>query len=131
MSMSDLIADSLTRVRNAQAAGHEHVDVKLNKVVGEILSILKKEGFIMNYAPFKEGSTNFAKVELKYYKEKPVIIGLNRVSKPGRRIYQGCNEIRPALNNIGINIFSTSKGVVTGKEARSLNVGGEYLCQVW
>ena len=131
MSMSDLIADSLTRVRNAQTAGHEHVDVIINKVVGEILSILKKEGFIMNFVPFKEGNTNMAKVELKYYKDKPVIIGLNRVSKPGRRVYQGSNEIKPALNNIGINIFSTSKGVVTGKDARNLNVGGEYLCRVW
>ncbi len=131
MSMSDLIADTITRIRNAQAAGHESVDVNTNRVIDEILSILKKEGYIANSISFTEGPRRMAKVELRYHNNKPVIRGIDRISRPGRRVYQPCTRIRPALNNIGLNIFSTSKGVITGKEAKNLNVGGEYLCKVW
>ena len=129
--MSDLIADSLTRIRNAQAAGHDSVEVNRNNTVEEILKILKKEGFIGGYSNMEQGAQRLAKVDLKYYQNGPVIRGIERVSKPGRRVYQSVQEIRPALNNIGINIFSTSRGVITGKEAKLQNVGGEYICKVW
>lgn len=131
MSMSDLIADSLTRLRNAQAAGHETVEVVRNNIVEEILKILKKEGFIAGYNNVERGACRMSKVDLKYYENAPVIRGIERVSKPGCRVYQSVQEVRPALNNIGINIFSTSKGVITGKEAKLQNVGGEYICKVW
>ena len=131
MSMSDLIADSLTRLRNAQAAGHETVEITRTKVVEDILKILKNEGYIANFNFQEQGARRVVKVDLKYYENGPVIRGIERVSKPGRRIYQSVQDIRPALNNIGINIFSTSKGVITGKEAKLQNVGGEYICKVW
>ena len=129
--MSDLIADSLTRIRNAQNAGHESVDILVNKTVLEILNIMKQEGYIQNFTPFKEGFKGCAKVELKYYKNKPVIRGIDKISTPGRRVYQKCEDIKLALNNIGINIFSTSSGVLTGKTAKLKNIGGEYICRVW
>jgi small subunit ribosomal protein S8 len=129
--MSDLIADSITRIRNAQNAGHEQVDVKVNKVVFDILRILKDEGFIADFISYKEGSQSLAKVDLKYHKNRPVIKGLERISKPSRRLYQGYKDIRPALNNIGLNIYSTSKGVMSGKEARLNSIGGEFICKVW
>lgn len=131
MSMSDLIADTLTRLRNAQAAGHDNVEVSRNNIIEEILKILKKEGYIASYSNQEAGARRIAKVELKYYENKPVIRGIERVSKPGRRVYQSVQDIRPALNNIGINIFSTSRGVITGKEAKLQNIGGEYICKVW
>jgi len=131
MSMSDNIADTLTRIRNGQRAELETVDVFQNGIIEQILGLLKSEGFIANFIPFKDGSKSMIKVELKYYRNTPVIRGLERVSKPGRRVYRACSEIRPALNNIGMHIFSTSKGVITGKEAKNLNVGGEYICKVW
>jgi small subunit ribosomal protein S8 len=131
MSMTDLIADCFTRIRNAQNSRHEQVDVIRNNLVEEILKILKKEGFIENYAAFKDGSYNKVKVDLKYYNNKPVIRGFERISKPGKRAYNQVSEIKPAMNNIGVNIFSTSKGVLTGKEAKLQNIGGEYICKVW
>ena len=131
MAMSDLVADCLTRIRNAQAAGHEQVEIKLNKVVSEILRIFKEEGFIAEYIPYKEGSTAMAKVDLKYHKNRPVIRGVERVSKPSKRVYQHCVDIKPALNNIGLNIYSTSRGVMSGKQAKLNNIGGEYICRVW
>jgi len=131
MSMSDLIADSLTRIRNAQRANHEYVEVNTNNVVEAILEILKQEGFVKSVKFFKDKAKKKAKVELKYYMGKPVIKGLDRVSTPGRRIYSSWGNITPTLNNIGVSIFSTPKGVVTGKEAKYQHVGGEYLCKVW
>lgn len=131
MSMSDIIADSLTRIRNAQRAGHEQVDVYLNGLIEKLLKILKDEGFIAEFALFKNENRPMAKVNLKYHKNKPVIRGMERVSKPSKRIYQACDDIKPALNNIGLNIYSTSKGVMSGKEARMKNVGGEFICKVW
>ncbi|MDH4263308.1 MAG: 30S ribosomal protein S8 [Spirochaetia bacterium] len=129
--MSDIIADSLTRIRNAQRAGHEQVDVYVNGLIERMLKILKDEGFIAEFIPYKDQSKPMAKVDLKYYKNKPVIRGMERVSKPSRRVYQTCDEIKPALNNIGLNIYSTSKGIMSGKEARLQNVGGEFICKVW
>jgi len=131
MAISDLIADSLTRIRNAQRAMHENVEVNNNSVIDSILKIMKSEGFIQNYVLYKDGFKNMAKIELKYYQNKPVIRGIERISKPGKRIYRKVEEIDSAYNNIGINIFSTSKGIMTGKEARLKKMGGEYICKVW
>jgi len=131
MSVSDIIADSLTRIRNAQKAGHEQVDVYINGLIEKILKILKDEGFIAEFIPYKDQSKPMAKVELKYHKNKPVIRGMERISRPSKRIYQRCEEIKPALNNIGLNIYSTSKGVMSGKDARLQKVGGEFICKVW
>lgn len=129
--MSDLIADCLTRIRNAQRAGHEQVEIVNNGLIEKILKILKDEGFIQEFIPYKDVNKPMVKVDLKYHKNKPVIRGLDRISKPSRRIYQGSGDIRPALNNIGLNIYSTSKGVMTGKDAKLQNVGGEFICRVW
>ncbi|RME93821.1 MAG: 30S ribosomal protein S8 [Candidatus Hydrogenedentota bacterium] len=131
MSLNDPIADALTRIRNAQRAGHEAVEINLNKTIEAILNILKEEGFIASVSPFKEGAARKARVELKYYQNRPVIRGLERVSKPGRRVYQQWKDIRPTFNNMGLSIYSTPKGVVSGKEAKFLHVGGEYICKVW
>lgn len=131
MSHTDPIADALTRIRNAQRAHHETVEVRTNKAILAILSILKQEGYIAAFYPYKEGHTPMAKIELKYYKGKPVIAGIERISKPGLRIYRSIKEIPPTLNNIGITILSTSKGIMTDKEARLHNVGGEVLCRVY
>ncbi|MCB1145423.1 MAG: 30S ribosomal protein S8 [Leptospiraceae bacterium] len=131
MSMTDPIADALTRIRNSQRAGHETTELRVNKTVEAILKILKEEGFVGGYTPFLDGATPKAKVELKYYMNKPVITGIERVSSPGRRIYKQSKDIQPTLNNIGIGIYSTPKGVITDKNAKFENVGGELLCKVW
>ncbi|MCS6984198.1 MAG: 30S ribosomal protein S8 [Leptospiraceae bacterium] len=131
MSHTDPIADALTRIRNAQRARHETVDVRVNKAILAILGILKKEGYIAAFYPYKEGHIPMAKVELKYYEGKPVIAGIERISKPGLRIYRSIKDIPPTLNNLGITILSTPKGIMTDKEARFHNVGGEVLCKVY
>lgn len=131
MAMTDIIADALTRIRNAQTARLETTDVLLNKTVESILRILKEEGYIASYTAHLDKSTPKAKVELKYFNEKPVITGIERVSTQGRRVYNRFKDIRPTLNSIGIGIFSTPKGVMTGKNAKYEHVGGEFLCRVW
>lgn len=131
MSMSDPIADALTRLRNAQSAGHDDVELVLNKPIEAILNILKEEGFIGTVSPFKEGAARKARVELKYYNGRPVIQGVERKSKPGRRVYRQWSQIRPTMNNVGLSIFSTPKGVLSGKDAKYQHVGGEYICKVW
>lgn len=131
MSMNDLISDALTRIRNGQTARHESVNVRMNKPVEAILSILKEEGFIASVTPYKEGAANMAKVELKYSNGRAVITGIERVSRPGLRTYRKIAAIRPTLNNLGISIVSTSKGVMSDKNARVENTGGEILCRVW
>ena len=131
MAMSDRIADLLTRIRNAQLAGHELIHVPTSKMIDGILLILKKEGFIGSIVSYKDGVKRFVKVELKYYQGYPVIRHIKRVSKPGRRIYTSWSNIRPTLNSIGISILSTPKGVISDKEAKMLHVGGELICTVW
>lgn len=131
MSASDPIADTLTKIRNAQAAGHDVVELKMSNVVESILTILREEGFIEAFYPYTEGARRMTKVELRYHNDRPVIRGIERVSKPGRRVYMKWQSIRPTLNNIGLSIFSTPKGVVSGKTAKFLHVGGEYICKVW
>jgi len=133
MSLNDLIADMLTRIRNAQMAKHEKVDIVLSKMNQSIADILKEEGYIKNYKVIKDGeSRGVLRLYLKYDDQgKPVLSGLQRESKPGLRKYVGANAIPVVLNGLGITILSTSKGVITGEHAKRLNVGGEYLCSIW
>ncbi|ABZ94403.1 30S ribosomal protein S8 [Leptospira biflexa] len=132
MSLSDPIADMLTRIRNAQQAKHELCVIPGSKIKKSILDLLKEEGFVDDVQTVKNGSFDDFQVKLKYDTEKkPVIRMIERVSTPGRRVYIQSGEIRPFRNNIGTLILSTSKGVMTGKRARKLRVGGEVLCKVF
>jgi small subunit ribosomal protein S8 len=137
MSFSDPIADMLTRVRNGVMAGHSQVAMPSSKIKAEIAKILKEEGFIENYevADGERAGFKVLRVKIKYVGERrerrPVISGLERVSKPGRRIYTKRQDIPWVLSGIGIAILSTPKGVMTGQRARQLGIGGEILCKVW
>ncbi|MBU42961.1 MAG: 30S ribosomal protein S8 [Leptospiraceae bacterium] len=131
MSLSDPIADMLTRIRNASRAGHPKVSFAGSNLKESIVSILKNEGFIANYEVKKENNKSNIEVELKYINKSPVIKEIERVSKPGRRIYSKSQEMRPVRNNMGIAILSTSHGVMTGRKAKKMNVGGEILLRVW
>jgi small subunit ribosomal protein S8 len=132
MSMTDPIADMLTRIRNAIAVGHDHVLVPSSKIKLAIARLLKEEGFIRDYEVTKDRPQPVIRIWLKYTKERePVLGGLKRVSKPGRRVYTGRQEIPWVQSGMGIAILSTSKGVMTGRQARRLGVGGEVLCYVW
>ena len=132
MQITDPIADMLTRIRNAGSAKHETVDIPASKMKKAIAEILLKEGYIKNYQLIEDGTHGIIRVTLKYLtgKEK-AIQGLKRVSKPGLRIYAGADDLPRVLKGLGIAIISTSKGVMTDKEARKLNVGGEVLAFVW
>ena len=129
---SDPIADMLTRVRNAIQARHPKVDVPASKLKTEIARILKEEGFITNYKVAEEGAKKTIKIYLKYTNgNTPVISAIERVSRPGCRVYVGHSEIPRVLGGLGINILTTPKGVMTGRAARRAGVGGEVLCEVW
>ncbi len=132
MNISDPIADMLTRVRNAIAARHPKVDVPASKLKMEIARILKEEGYILNFKLAEEGARKTIKIYLKYTPgNDPVISRMERVSRPGCRVYVGKTEIPRVLGGLGINILTTPKGVMTGSTARKSGVGGEVLCQVW
>ena len=132
MSMTDPIADMLTRVRNAQRASHELVNIPSSKLKINVAKVLKSEGYIKNFRIISDGQHRFIRVFLKYDEEGVAIIeGIKRVSKPGCRVYAGSDEIPKVLNGYGINILSTSKGLMTDNEARKVGVGGEILCAVW
>lgn len=126
----DLIADALTRIKNASIRKFPEVDVKKSNLIKSILEILKKEGFIENFYQSTNDKYSFT-VKLKYYQKNSVINGCKRVSKLGRRIYVRKEKIPRVYNNYGIAILSTSKGILTDKEARALGVGGEVLCYIW
>ena len=132
MFLTDPIADMLTRIRNANSAMHEKVDVPFSKEKLAIAKILKDEGFILNYKEIEEGNKKDIRVYLKFVdgKEK-VIRGLKRISKPGRRVYTGVENMPTVLGGLGIAILSTPKGVITDKQCKAENVGGEVLCYVW
>lgn len=130
--ISDPIADMLTRVRNALKARHPKVDVPASKIKTEIARILKDEGYILNYKIVDEGNHKAIRVYLKYTPaSQPVISNIERVSRPGCRVYVGSEEIPKVLGGLGVNILTTPKGVMSGKSARKEGVGGELLCQVW
>ena len=133
MTMQDPIADMLTRIRNANTAKHDTVDVPASKMKLAIADILVKEGYIAKYEVLEDGAFKTIRITLKYGADKneKIITGLKRISKPGLRIYAGSQEIPRVLGGLGIAILSTNQGVITDKEARKLHVGGEVLAFVW
>ena len=133
MTMSDPIADMLTRIRNANTAKHDTVDVPASKMKIAIADILVNEGYIAKYELSYEGAFQNMHITLKYGADKneKIITGLKRISKPGLRVYAGKNEIPKVLGGLGIAILSTNQGILTDKEARKLQVGGEVLAFVW
>ena len=130
MSMSDPIADMLTRIRNAQATEKASVFVPASKVKRAIAQVLKDEGYIEDYADRDQDGKAFIEIGLKYYAGKPVIEKLERISRPGLRIYKGRDDIPRVMNGLGVAIVSTSKGVMTDRRARETGIGGEVLCVV-
>ncbi|MDF2821824.1 MAG: ribosomal protein [Clostridiales bacterium] len=133
MSMSDPVADMLTRIRNANTAKHDKVDIPASKMKVAIANILLNEGYIKGYETIEEGIFKTIRITLKYGKDKneKIISGIKRISKPGLRVYASTLELPRVLGGLGIAIVSTNKGVITDKEARKLKVGGEVLAFVW
>ena len=130
--MSDVIADMLTRIRNANDAKHATVDIPASNMKKAIAEILVEEGYVKSYQVIDDGKQGTIRITLKYLAGKQKVIrGIRRVSKPGLRIYAGCEDMPRVMNGLGIAIVSTSKGIMTGKKAKSLNVGGEVLAFVW
>jgi len=131
--MSDPIADMLTRIRNANTAKHDTVDIPASKMKLAIADILLKEGYVKAVDVVEEGNFKTIKITLKYgaNKNEKILTGLKRISKPGLRVYAGKDELPRVLGGLGIAIISTNQGVVTDKEARKLNVGGEVLAYIW
>ena len=132
MQMSDVIADMLTRIRNANDAKHATVDIPASNMKKSIADILVEEGYVKSYQVIEDGKQGVIRVTLKYNAGKQKVIrGIRRVSKPGLRIYAGYEDMPKVMNGLGIAIVSTSKGIMTDKKARQLNVGGEVLAFVW
>ena len=130
MSMSDPIADLLTRIRNAQSVNKTNVAMPSSKLKVAIARVLKEEGYIEDYAVAEQGGKPELRIELKYYAGRPVIERIERVSRPGLRIYRGKTEIPTVMNGLGVAIVSTPKGVMTDRKARATGTGGEILCYV-
>jgi small subunit ribosomal protein S8 len=132
MTMTDPIADMLTRIRNANTVRHKSVEIPGSNIKKSIAEILKNEGFIRDYEFIEDGKQGIIRAFLKYGpNEEKVITGIKRISKPGLRVYAGKDEIPKVLGGLGIAIISTSKGLLSDKDARKFNVGGEVLCYVW
>lgn len=132
MQVTDTIADMLTRIRNANSARHDSVDIPASNVKKAIAQILKDEGYISDYKVIEDGKQGIIRITLKYGPNKSqVITGLRRVSKPGLRIYTSVEDMPKVMRGLGIAILSTSKGIMTDKQARKANVGGEVLAFVW
>ena len=133
MQISDTIADMLTRIRNANSAKHETVDIPASNMKKAIAQILVDEGYVKDYKVIEDGKQGIIRITLKYQgaSRTPVLMGLRRVSKPGLRIYSSCEDMPKVMKGIGTAIVSTSKGVMTDKAARKENVGGEVLAFVW
>ena len=130
--LSDPLADMLTRIRNAGQAKHKSVDIPGARVKVALADVMKREGYIRNYKFIKDNKQGILRVFLKYDgNEKHVIYGLERVSKPSRRVYAQSTEIRPVLNGLGVAVLSTSKGLMTDVQAKKENIGGEVLCNIW
>lgn len=130
MSMSDPIADMLTRIRNAQCVDKVSVQMPSSKLKVAIAKVLKEEGYIENFVVAGESAKPVLTIELKYYAGRPVIEKIERVSKPGLRIYKGKNDIPQVMNGLGVAILSTSKGLMTDRKARTTGIGGEVICYV-
>lgn len=129
--MTDPISDMLTRIRNASSAKHKRVDMPVSKLKTEIARILKENHFIHDYKVLDDGRHGVLRIYLKYYEDQPILRSLRRVSKPGRRIYKGADEMPRIRNGLGLAIVSTSKGVMSDRQARSHKVGGEVMALVW
>ena len=132
MQVTDIIADMLTRIRNASSAKHDSVDVPASNMKKSIAQILVDEGYVKSFSVVDDGKQGIIRIQLKYGANKtPVIQGLRRVSKPGLRIYTGVEDMPQVMRGLGIAILSTSKGIMTDKQARKENIGGEVLAFVW
>jgi small subunit ribosomal protein S8 len=131
MTMTDPVADYLTRLRNALQAGHKRVDVPASNLKREITKLLEANKFIGGFTETKDTAQGVLHVQLKYSDTQPVISGLKRVSRPGLRKYVDANEVPRVLGGLGIAIISTSRGVMTDKQARAQRIGGEVLCEIW
>jgi len=133
MTMTDPVADMLTRIRNANTAGHDTVDIPASKVKKSIAEILKSEGYIENYSFNEDDKQGIISIEMKYGgdKKEKVISGLKKISKPGLKVYAKSDDVPKVLGGLGIAIISTSSGVISDSEARKLRVGGEVICYVW
>ena len=132
MTMTDPVADMLTRIRNANQAGHQTVDIPASKMKMSIASILKEEGYIKEYEVIEDEKQGVLKIELKYAPGKTRVISeLRRISKPGLKVYVKADDVPRVLGGLGIAIISTSKGIISDKDARRIGVGGEVICYVW
>ncbi|HIZ55723.1 MAG TPA: 30S ribosomal protein S8 [Firmicutes bacterium] len=132
MQITDTIADMLTRIRNANSAKHDTVDVPASNMKKSIAQILVDEGYVKSYQVIDDGKQGIIRITLKYGENKSLVLtGLRRVSKPGLRIYTSCEDMPKVMKGLGVAILSTSKGVITDKTARKLNIGGEILAFVW
>lgn len=132
MTMTDPIADMLTRIRNANVVKHETVDVPASNMKKELARILLEEGFVRGYDVIEDGKQGIIRIQLKYGQAgERVITGIKRISKPGMRVYAAKHEVPKVLNGLGISVISTSKGILTDKQARKENAGGEVICYVW
>jgi small subunit ribosomal protein S8 len=130
--VTDPIANYLTLIRNAVQAKHQKVDIPSSRLLAEITRLLKDEGYITNFKVTEEGSRSLLRIYLKYgSRGERVVSGLQRISRPGCRVYRSTKEIPPILGGLGISILSTSRGVLTGAQARKAGVGGEVLCSIW
>ena len=130
--MTDPIADMLTRIRNGGRVGRPSVEVPLSKVKRGVAEVLKREGYIWDFEEVEASPVNSLRLDLKYGPNgERVIQKIQRVSKPGRRVYSRANELAPVLNGLGISVVSTSRGVLSDREARQKNLGGEVLCEIW
>lgn len=132
MKTTDPISDVLNRLRNGMRAGHERVDLPASRLKEDLLKVLQDEGYVASYRRVEEKGRPVLRVALKYDAEgEPIVNGLERVSRPGRRVYAAAKEIPEVLGGLGISIVSTSRGIVTGRKARESRLGGEILCNVW
>ena len=132
MSMSDPLADMLTRIRNAGNAKHKSVDIPGSRIKTDLAGVLKQEGFIRNFKFIKDNKQGILRVYLKYdQNDRHVVYGVQRVSKPSRRVYVKSKDVKPVLNGLGISVLSTSVGLITDRQARKENIGGEVLCAIW
>ncbi len=132
MTMTDPVADMLTRIRNGLSSKKAFVDMPSSSLKVEVAKILKEEGYVLNFKVSEDSKQGVLRIDLKYTPEGlPVIDGIQRESSPGRRLYVGKDDVKPVMNGLGIHIISTSMGVVTDKKARREGIGGEVLCRVW
>ncbi|MCP4901617.1 MAG: 30S ribosomal protein S8 [bacterium] len=132
MAMTDPVSDMLTRIRNATTVRHDRTDVPASKMKLELAKILKQEGYIRTFKVLEEGPQGVIRVYLKYADDgEPVIHGVRRISRPGRRVYRAVGDLPKVRNGLGVAVISTNRGVITDEQARGLRVGGEVLCEIW